>query len=60
MNGGFARWQSQYLRKIRIPDLGRIPNEQAEKLLDCYNRWDITGINRLTSAIVAATAEKVN
>ncbi|MGN0029320.1 MAG: class I SAM-dependent DNA methyltransferase [Marinilabiliaceae bacterium] len=60
MNGGFARWQSQYLRKIRIPDLRRIPYGQAEELLDCYNRWDIMGINRLTSAIVAAVEKDPN
>lgn len=54
MNGGFARWQSQYLRKVRIPDLKMIPPGLTKKLLDCYACWDIDGINSLTSDIVAA------
>lgn len=54
MNGGFARWQSQYLRRVRIPDIKSIPLDQTKKLLDCYARRDIEGINDLTSSIVAA------
>lgn len=45
MNGGFLRWQSQYLKKIYLPDIMQIQEEDLQILLDCYNKYDIAGIN---------------
>ena len=53
MNGGFARWQSQYLRKIRIPTLSNIPDSIADNLLKCYEDRNVDGINYFTSEIVS-------
>ena len=52
MNGGYARWQSQYLRRLRIPRLSSISPELASSLLDAYDRSDKPSINRLTYEIV--------
>lgn len=53
MNGGFARWQSQYLRKIRIPTLSSISDDIVDNLLKCYDDRNIDGINYFTSEIVS-------
>lgn len=45
MNGGYARWQSQYLRKLHIPNIEHIPSELADSLLKCYEDNDVSGIN---------------
>lgn len=52
MNGGYARWQSQYLRKLRIPTICHIPYYLADKLLKCYETRDIGGINCYTERIL--------
>lgn len=38
MNGGYARWQSQNLRKLRIPYIKGITQEQAAILEDGYDK----------------------
>lgn len=45
MNGGFSRWQSQHLRKLRIPDLGSISNEDCNIILSSYESRDLQRIN---------------
>lgn len=45
MNGGFLRWQSQYLKKLYLPDIMQIQEEDLQILLDCYNKHDVPGIN---------------
>lgn len=52
MNGGYARWQSQYLRKLHIPTLSDIPEELTDKILTCYNNRNIDGINHYTYEII--------
>lgn len=52
MNGGYARWQSQHLRKLRIPTIGNINNTLAEKILECYHTRNLEGINRCTNEII--------
>ena len=49
MNGGFLRWQSQYLKKLYLPDIMQIQEEDLQILLDCYNKYDITGINNIVN-----------
>ena len=52
MNGGYARWQSQYLRKLHIPNVSAICNSLASTLLDCYQQKNIAGINYYTQEII--------
>ncbi len=47
MNGGYPRWQSQNLKKIRIPVLSSIPLAVKERLLNAYHRSDIDEIDAL-------------
>ncbi len=53
MNGGYARWQSQYLRKLRIPTISRIAEATATALLRCYDERDLDGINFHVKKILA-------
>lgn len=46
MNGGFPRWQSQHLRKLRFPDIKAIPTEDAQKLIIHYERRNFAAINK--------------
>lgn len=52
MNGGYARWQSQYLRRLHVPTISDIPDNLANAILTCYYERDIEGINYYTSKIV--------
>lgn len=45
MNGGFTRWQSQYLRKLRLPDLRLFSSEEKAILVARYLENDLAGIN---------------
>ena len=52
MNGGYPRWQSQYLKKLRVPVVSSIPEELADKLLQSYQTHNITEINYYVSLII--------
>ena len=45
MNGGFSRWQSQHLRKLRIPDLNAISAKDIQQILAFYECREISSIN---------------
>ena len=45
MNGGFSRWQSQHLRKLRLPDITKIPSDEVEQLLSLYETRDLAKLN---------------
>ncbi len=51
MNGGFPRWQSQVLRKIRIPHIRKIDSRHRKQLLLAYQNFDIKEINRVVNAV---------
>lgn len=53
MNGGFSRWQSQHLRKLRLPDIAKIPTEEAQQLLSLYESRDVTMLNTKISQYFA-------
>ena len=53
MNGGFARWQSQHLRKLRLPDIQVIPEDDLQALLNGYSRRNIEIINSAVERILA-------
>lgn len=52
MNGGYARWQSQYLKKLRVPRISSISPNMASDLLEAYENWNFESINRITDQIV--------
>lgn len=52
MNGGYARWQSQYLRRLHVPRICAIPDNFANSILLCYHERNIGGINYYATEIV--------
>jgi adenine-specific DNA-methyltransferase len=49
MNGGYPRWQSQNLKRLRIPILDSIPTTLSKRITDAYFRKDYDTINQLIS-----------
>jgi adenine-specific DNA-methyltransferase len=47
MNGGYPRWQSQNLRKLRLPLISSIPEMTRIELICAYEGMDIKTINSL-------------
>lgn len=58
MNGGYPRWQSQYLRKLVMPDVNAIEESLAERLLGAYQAFDLTRLNDTMADIVSAPRAK--
>lgn len=52
MNGGLPRWQSQSVKKIRIPVISNIPIQLSNMLSTAYHERDYMEINRLVDEIV--------
>lgn len=57
MNGGMPRWQSQNIRKIRIPLISRISPSQKTRLIEAYHNRDFTDINAVVDDIVNSQCE---
>lgn len=53
MNGGFSRWQSQHLRKLRLPKLSTIPSEEVNQMLTLYENRNVESLNKRISQYVA-------
>lgn len=47
MNGGYPRWQSQNLKKLRIPLIDSIPEKIALEIIQAYREKDYKKINNL-------------
>lgn len=58
MNGGYPRWQSQYLRKLVMPDVNAIEESLAERLLGAYHAFDMARLNDTMADIVSAPRAK--
>lgn len=58
MNGGYPRWQSQYLRKLLMPDINTIEEDFANRLLTDYQRFDLNGLNETVDTIVSRPRQK--
>ena len=58
MNGGYPRWQSQYLRKLVMPDVNSIEKSMAEHMLDAYQSFDMVRLNDTMADIVSAPRAK--
>ena len=46
MNGGFPRWQSQYLRKLKVPDFMTMDTTLEDKLIQSYDEKNLDAVNR--------------
>lgn len=51
INGGYARWQCQYLRKLIIPRLSSIPKNIIKQLLTNYHANNVIAINKLVERL---------
>ena len=49
MNGGYPRWQSQNLKKLRIPIIDAMPKETSDALIQAYGDKDYKTINKLVT-----------
>jgi 16S rRNA G966 N2-methylase RsmD len=47
MNGGFPRFQSQILKKLRIPNLENLNSNEKEDLIKSYDNLDLLLINKI-------------
>ena len=54
MNGGFSRWQSQHLRKLRIPDINAISATDTQQILSFYECKEISSINHIINRLYGA------
>lgn len=52
MNGGFSRWQSQHLRKLRLPNLNTIQANDIQHILTYYEHRDISMINKIVNECI--------
>lgn len=58
MHGGFVRWQSQNLRRLRIPNLSLIPEDIRERLIGYFETKNIEGINKIIVPYIAELQSK--
>lgn len=58
MNGGLPRWQSQNIKRIRIPIISDIPTKLKDKLVNAYQSHNITEIDRIVDSILNLKCEK--
>ncbi|MBQ9185515.1 MAG: Eco57I restriction-modification methylase domain-containing protein [Bacteroidales bacterium] len=58
MNGGYPRWQSQYLRKLLMPDINAIKEDLANRLLSAYHKFDLNSLNDVVDTIVSYPRQK--
>lgn len=56
MNGGFPRWQSQVLKKIRIPFINKIASRYRNILLRAYENFNIEEINYIVDCFLIPSA----
>ncbi len=54
MNGSLPRWQSQSIKKLRIPELNAISSDKRKRLIDAYHTKDINAINSIVEEILKA------
>lgn len=52
MNGGLPRWQSQSIKRIKIPEIAAIPRDLGCKLIAGYRNRNIQDINAVVEEIV--------
>ncbi|HKG61451.1 MAG TPA: Eco57I restriction-modification methylase domain-containing protein [Pyrinomonadaceae bacterium] len=59
MRGGYLRFQAQYLRRIRVPELSAISIEQEQVLKTAFRKRDIEAATKIASALYKMDASEV-
>lgn len=57
MNGGYLRWQSQSLKRLRLPVLSVISSVLRSRLFDAYQRRDLSEIDKIVAAVVSGKGD---
>ncbi len=57
MNGGYPRWQSQNIKKLKLPILSSIPQTTSSQLIHAYKEKDFALINKLITVENISTFE---
>lgn len=57
MKGGYPRWQSQNIRKLRVPIINAIPKEIKDSLIEAYEQKDLDRINSIVTPETIGTFE---
>lgn len=52
MNGGYARWQSQHLRKMMLPNVALLPPDVVSQLSLLQQRGDVESVDAIVNDIV--------
>lgn len=50
MNGGLPRFQSQVLRKLKLPNIALFTDDERKRLIKAYNEFDFTKINSIVNS----------
>lgn len=58
MNGGIPRWQSQSIKKLRIPLISKISSYDRHRLLNAYHKCSMQEINECVNRIVSSQVEE--
>ena len=59
MNGGYPRWQSQYIKKLLVPDVHSISESHRLSLLEAYKDYDLVRLNKIIDSILAAPVKSI-
>ena len=59
MNGGLPRWQSQSIRRLRIPVISDIPFTKRKECIDAYRNDRFDAINMIVNEIVGQRSEAI-
>lgn len=57
MKGGYPRWQSQNIRKLRVPILNAIPLDIKDSLIEAYEEKNLERINSIVTIETFGTFE---
>lgn len=52
MNGGYPRWQSQYIKKLRMPNLLQLDKKDKDALVNLHIANDLAEINTFVNSIL--------
>ena len=59
MRGGYLRFQAQYLRRIRVPQIADITRHQGCELRECFRIRDRDGTTRVASRVYGISAHEM-
>jgi adenine-specific DNA-methyltransferase len=57
MNGGYPRWQSQNLKKLRVPIIDAIPEKSEKEIILAYQSMDYQKIDLLITPLEISNYE---